>query len=92
MLHKVSIYCTNLSHFVLFFFLPLVGSEVETRIKESTLRLKFVLLDSLKKDPPEAETGRSSYIIGFMSLEFLRIFKNSRQSDQKSLLTQRSAF
>ena len=54
---------------------------VETHIKEPvfirTLRLKFHLLNSLNKNPPEAETGRGSYIVGVMSLEFLRLFKNS---------------
>ena len=69
---------------------------VETCIKEPafirTLRLKFILLDPIKKNPPEAETGRGSYILGFMSLEFFRIFKNSRHSDQKTSFAQISTF
>ena len=39
---------------------------------------KFIFFDPLKKNLPEAETERCSFMIGFMSLEFLRIFKNSR--------------
>ena len=58
----------------------------------STFRMKFIPLNPLKKDPSEAETGRGSYIVGFVSLEFLRIFKNSRHPDQKSSLAQRSDF
>ena len=57
------------------------ASTVETRINEPvfirTLRLKFYLLNPLNKNPPEVETGRGSYVIGFVSSEFLRIFKNS---------------
>ena len=39
--------------------------------------LKFSLLSPLNGKSPVAETGRGSYIIGFMCSEFLRIFKNS---------------
>ena len=55
---------------------------METRINEPVfirnLRLEFNLLSSQNENPPEAETGRDTKMIGFMSSEFLRIFKNSR--------------
>ena len=69
---------------------------VETSIKEPVfiraLRLKFNLLNPLNENSSEAESGRSSYMYmkGFMSSEFLRIFKNSRHSDQNSSAIQKA--
>ena len=42
-----------------------------------TLRLKLNPSNARNKNPPEAETGRGSYIVGFMSSEILMILKNS---------------
>ena len=63
---------------------------IETRIKEPifirTFRIKFNILDPLKKNLSEAETGGDSSITGFMFSEFLKTFKNSWHSHQNSSL------
>ena len=55
------------------------GCTVETRVKEPVfirpLRLKITLSNSLNKNFPEAETGRGSYVIGFMSLRIPQNFQ-----------------
>ena len=69
-------------------------ATVETRIKEPvfiiTLRLKFNLFNPLNKNPLEAETGRGSYIVGFMSSGFLRTSQSSWHSDQISPVVQKT--
>ena len=60
--------------------LAFISYTVETRIKGPifirTLRLKFNLLNPLKKNLSEADTGGGSFMIGFMSSRFLIVFKS----------------
>ena len=53
--------------------------------------MKLNLLNLLNKNPPEAGSGRGSYTTGFMSSEFLKIFKNSRHSDQNSSVVRKAS-
>ena len=68
---------------------------IETHMKEPffirTLRLKSNLLSPSNKNPPEAETGRGCYIIGFMCSDFLKIFEEFLHSDQNSSVVQKTA-